>query len=382
MEHSYATVTGEGYGTTNVSGGGSSCYCCGQRSFSMSRCSACKVATYCTPACQKANWKGHKKNCKEMVKKFANEESLAAAGKLSAADWLAKGNRAQIDGHFPVAVDAFKKALKMDPRDFIARNNLGNCYRSLGDPALAFETHAENIRLLRAALNGQGPAPEGPTNLTAEQFLAQMLTNAARARDHMGMLRREVAGFEGAVDDFVGACSLFREAIAACPASGEPYNGLGNTLVRLRKPGEAFKVRQKAAQLFPTDYLKQYNFALSLMHHCEPPNYVESAQHLMAASRCEGGGEDPDTWVQLGECQTLHARTLLAGSEGGGGGDAKLARSLLKKARADLAKGRQMQPGHVGAVRIAQLIDATAALLPPDETKVAKGRKQGKSATL
>ena len=371
MEHSYANInTCDGYGTSTT-GNGASCYTCGKRSFSMSRCGACKVATYCSPTCQKADWKVHKQDCKNHVTRFEYEKSLAAAGKqgkLSSADWLAIGNRAQIDCQFPVAVDAFKKVLNLDPHDFVARNNLGNCYRSLGDPALAFETHTANIRQLRAALNGKGPEPEGPTNQTAEEFIAMMLTNAGNARNHMGMLRRETAGFEGAQGYFEEAAALFREAMAECPTSEEPYNSLGNILVRLRKPAEAFKVRQQGAKLFPTNYLKQYNFALSLMHHCEPPDYVRAAETLTTASRLEAGSEDPDTWVQLGECRTLHAQTVLGSS-----GDAKQARSLLKKARADLAKGLRLDPNHVGAARIARTINGITTAYPDatmeDKTK-------------
>lgn len=379
MEHSYANMTtGDGYGTTSTTGGGSSCYTCGKRSFSMSRCSACKVATYCSSTCQKAGWKAHKKNCKEHVKRFADEESLAAAGKqgnLSSADWLRIGNRAQLDCNFEDAVEAFKKTLKLDPHDFVARNNLGNCYRSLGDPALAFETHTANIRQLRAALKGVGPEPRGPANQTGEEFIAMMLTNAGNARNHMGMLRREISGFEGAQGLFEEAAALFREAMAECPTSEEPYNSLGNILVRLRRPAEAFKVREQGAERFPADYLKQYNFALSLMHHCEPPDYVRAAETLITASKLEAGGEDPDTWVQLGECRTMHAQAVLECSSGDA--NAKLARSLLKKARADLAKGLQLDPSHVGAARIAHMISSITAHYPDakKDTKEGKGRK-------
>lgn len=31
------------------------------------RCSGCKVAHYCSPACQKKDWKGHKLVCKELA---------------------------------------------------------------------------------------------------------------------------------------------------------------------------------------------------------------------------------------------------------------------------------------------------------------------------
>ncbi|KAF9030350.1 hypothetical protein BDZ89DRAFT_1112247 [Hymenopellis radicata] len=48
----------------NVQIASDKCGNCGKRDAKMSKCSGCKVATYCDPACQKAHWPKHKAACK------------------------------------------------------------------------------------------------------------------------------------------------------------------------------------------------------------------------------------------------------------------------------------------------------------------------------
>ena len=40
------------------------CQCCGKEGYRFQKCSGCRWAYYCSPACQRADWKEkHKRNC-------------------------------------------------------------------------------------------------------------------------------------------------------------------------------------------------------------------------------------------------------------------------------------------------------------------------------
>jgi hypothetical protein len=50
------------------------CGGCGEMKRKMPKCSLCKLTRYCSPVCQKADWKEHKKGCKEICKDKAKEK--------------------------------------------------------------------------------------------------------------------------------------------------------------------------------------------------------------------------------------------------------------------------------------------------------------------
>jgi splicing suppressor protein 51 len=54
-----------------------SCFKYPDSTTSLSRCAGCKRVSYCSPACQKENWKDHKKSCKILkeLNSFKGEES-------------------------------------------------------------------------------------------------------------------------------------------------------------------------------------------------------------------------------------------------------------------------------------------------------------------
>jgi len=45
------------------------CGKCGKEAENMKKCSACKMIRYCSPECQKGDWKAHKKSCKKAAEK-------------------------------------------------------------------------------------------------------------------------------------------------------------------------------------------------------------------------------------------------------------------------------------------------------------------------
>ena len=61
-----------------------SCAHCGKKGAGFKRCSVCKQASYCGAACQKADWKRHKKDCAPVPLQDVAAKISAA---YSAADW-------------------------------------------------------------------------------------------------------------------------------------------------------------------------------------------------------------------------------------------------------------------------------------------------------
>ena len=52
-----------------------SCATCGRQDLRITRCAGCKSVGYCGPACQKAGWPSHKKECKRIVRAAAAEKA-------------------------------------------------------------------------------------------------------------------------------------------------------------------------------------------------------------------------------------------------------------------------------------------------------------------
>ena len=62
-----------------------SCAHCGKEGAGFKRCSVCKEAWYCGAACQKANWKGHKKTCAPPV--TLHEVAVNVNAAVASGDW-------------------------------------------------------------------------------------------------------------------------------------------------------------------------------------------------------------------------------------------------------------------------------------------------------
>jgi len=62
-----------------------SCVHCGKQGAGFKRCSRCKQDSYCGAACQKADWKRHKKTCAPPVPLHDVDAKLEAA--QAAQDW-------------------------------------------------------------------------------------------------------------------------------------------------------------------------------------------------------------------------------------------------------------------------------------------------------
>ncbi len=61
--------------------------------------------------------------------------------------WIELGNSLMDAGRFPEAVDAYQKALEIDPKNNDVRVDMGTCYRSAGQPDRAAEEYKKAIAL-------------------------------------------------------------------------------------------------------------------------------------------------------------------------------------------------------------------------------------------
>ena len=93
---------------------------------------------YCSTECQRIDWKKHKKDCNETAKALAQVESEGSspASKSSTDPEIfyqlgisrVTSNPPDIQG----AIQAYGRCLTLKNEHFMARNNLGTAYRSIG----------------------------------------------------------------------------------------------------------------------------------------------------------------------------------------------------------------------------------------------------------
>jgi hypothetical protein len=79
-------------GTAAAGGRQRVCGQCGAEGAAM-RCGGCDAARYCNPTCQKAHWKVHKRQCKELQRQRAGSQG-GAAGSITAAAAVPGGDGA------------------------------------------------------------------------------------------------------------------------------------------------------------------------------------------------------------------------------------------------------------------------------------------------
>jgi tetratricopeptide (TPR) repeat protein len=65
----------------------------------------------------------------------------------NATAWFILGRALSATNRYQEAIAAYRKLLKIDPRDVYARNNLGNAYRDTRHPLLAMHTYCDVVRI-------------------------------------------------------------------------------------------------------------------------------------------------------------------------------------------------------------------------------------------
>jgi len=147
------------------------CACCAAQSPQMLQCSRCKSTTYCSPACQRAAWKKHKKSCQEIkgTEPPITRRSLVATDHSSVAPslplppwlgqplgWRLRGHaEAQewqkvVDMHHEVLDEAHRtKSEHADDTGYLLLN-IGEAFSYLGRHAEAADVLEQGLQHVRA----------------------------------------------------------------------------------------------------------------------------------------------------------------------------------------------------------------------------------------
>jgi len=165
---------------------------------------------------------------------------------------------------FPAAIDAWKKALEMDPADAKAHINLGSALSESGQPEAAIMHFQKAIDL-------------NPANASAYNAMATLLVR-------MGKPGEAVSYYEKAIDlrpddaklhNLLGlvlantgrsadAIAQYRKAIEADPGDADSYAHLGVALAQSGKPDEAITLLEKALERNPKDEAAESNLGAAL----------------------------------------------------------------------------------------------------------------------
>lgn len=84
-----------------------------------------------------------------------NLESAARMAPKNPAGWIALGNALMDTRQYPAAIDAYQKALALDPNNVDVRVDMGTCYRGAGKPEKAIEEYRKAIKINPRHLNAQ-----------------------------------------------------------------------------------------------------------------------------------------------------------------------------------------------------------------------------------
>ncbi len=84
---------------------------------------------------------------------ISNLENTAKMSPKNPAGWIALGNALMDSRQFPAAIDAYQKALALDPDNVNVRVDMGTCYRGAGKPEKAIEEYRKAIKIDPRHLN-------------------------------------------------------------------------------------------------------------------------------------------------------------------------------------------------------------------------------------
>lgn len=166
-------------------------------------------------------------------------DSQHRAARTNLANLRYEAARAEADAgraqqHYRRAVREYKKVLALDSTYVEALNGLGNAYRTMGDGDAAGLYYRRVIALQ---------------------------PHFAQAHFNLASLLVEQADYGRAVDIFKRALELERDA--------ETYAGLGRSLFRLERFGEAEEAYLSACQLAPKNVEYHYNLGIALLQRGE-----------------------------------------------------------------------------------------------------------------
>ena len=162
---------------------------------------------------------------------------------------------------FPEAVTLLQTALRLNPANAEAHNNLGVAYQRMGRYEDAAREHQEALRLFPTyaeAYNNMGIVAEHLGQIEeAQRFYATALSlqsssrSTAEAHHNMGSVLQKLGRDEEAVTEI-------REALRINPRYADAHDNLGSALLRLGRTDEAIAQYTEAIRLKP-DFAEAHN---------------------------------------------------------------------------------------------------------------------------
>jgi tetratricopeptide (TPR) repeat protein len=158
-------------------------------------------------------------------------------------------------GQWDNAIVDYSKDIELDPTYYRAWYDRGWAYQSIGQWEKAIADYSRVIELREGYLKkARAPKPWNSSNITLvlqDQIWARTWLNRARAYIALGQ-------WDKANTDFSEANKFFSEAIQLDPKNSVTYNDLAWLLAtfpdaKVRDPGRAAALAQKAVELAPTD---------------------------------------------------------------------------------------------------------------------------------
>jgi tetratricopeptide (TPR) repeat protein len=213
-------------------------------------------------------------------------------------------------GHPEEALQAFARAVELEPRLPKTHHNLGMAYAHLGEWSKAIPAFEEAIRLL-------------PRYVEAYLRLGQSYEALGRWGDALAVYERLVRvdpgevrawGRAGEVLDRLGrhqeAAERYSRALAHDPTNVEVLQAFGESALRLGRWQDARAAFEKVLSVQTTgSYATQMNYGMALVGLDAD---VEAIEHFRAAAVLEPG--NPDPYVQIAAINLKHQRWTEAAS--------------------------------------------------------------------
>ncbi len=184
-------------------------------------------------------------------------------------------------GRFDLAIQYYKKAIKLNPTDAEAYNNIGVAYKEKGDFSEAIKNYQKAINhnpsYAEAYLNLGTVLQEQKNHKAAikiYQRAIELTPKNPKLHNNLGASYKEENNFSDAI-------SSYQDAIELNPDYAEAHSNLGSVLVKegyIKKALERFK---HAVQLNPNDATIHYNLATTLADNKDTDAAIESYQRAI-----------------------------------------------------------------------------------------------------
>ncbi len=197
------------------------------------------------------------------------------------------GRALQMDGRDDEALDAYRKAIEIDPRHGDAYNNVATLYHENGDLNEAIRWYHEALRWYpnydEIYVNlGDAHFKMGEIDTAAQMFEKALSIDGAKGStwSNYGLILMEEKRFDE-------AASAYAKAIELAPKLAEPYNNLGNVLSAQGKHELALERYQQAIARSPRE-LGEVEINIATTH--LQLSHVSTAASVLQSAIAQGRG--------------------------------------------------------------------------------------------